>query len=103
MSDKMIYKKFYFKNYKGIKETSIELDKDNRLNCIVGINESGKTTILKGIYDIFTLLTGGSIDNLFEECIDKTEANFTGEMKFGVELIVDEDSRKKLIFVKTII
>ena len=100
MGDKMIYKKFYFKNYKGIKETSIEFDNHSNLCCIVGINESGKTTILKGIYDIFTLLTGGSIDNLFEECIDKTEANFTGEMKFAVELIADEDSRKKFNFRK---
>ena len=49
MGDKMIYKKFYFNNYKGIKETSIELDKNNKLHCIVGINESGKTTILKAI------------------------------------------------------
>ena len=45
----MIYKKFYFNNYKGIKETSIELDKKNKLHCIVGINESGKTTLLKAI------------------------------------------------------
>lgn len=55
---------------------------------------------IKRHYDVFTLLTDGSIDNLFEECIDKTETNFTGEMKFGVELIVDEDSRKKFNFRK---
>ena len=96
MGDKMIYKKFYFKNYKGIKETSIEFDNHSNLCCIVGNKWKWENNNIKRHYDVFTLLTGGSIDNLFEECIDKTEANFTGEMKFGVELIVDEDSRKKI-------
>ena len=47
----MIYKKFYFKNYKGIKE-KVEIDIDangDKPYCIIGNNEGGKTTILKGI------------------------------------------------------
>ena len=52
----MIYKKFYFENYKGIINTNIELDENHKLHCIVGRNESGKTTILGAIYDVYLLL-----------------------------------------------
>ena len=47
----MRYKSFYIKNYKGIKELSIDLDRDPKTNIItlVGLNESGKTTILEAI------------------------------------------------------
>jgi AAA15 family ATPase/GTPase len=47
----MKYKSFYIKNFKGIKELTIELDKQPISNIItlVGLNESGKTTILEAI------------------------------------------------------
>jgi AAA15 family ATPase/GTPase len=63
MSDKMIYKKFYFNNYKGIKE-KVEIDIDansDKPYCIIGNNEGGKTTILKGINLIGKLCVGGKI------------------------------------------
>ena len=65
MGDKMIYKKFYFKNYKGIREVlefPIDLN-NNKPRCIIGKNEGGKTTILKGIKFISQLCNG----KLFEE------------------------------------
>ena len=56
----MIYKKFYFKNYKGIKDRlEFEIDANsNKPYCIIGKNEGGKTTILKGINLIGQLITG---------------------------------------------
>ena len=47
----MKYKSFYIKNYKGIKDLKLELDKDPNSNIItlVGLNESGKTSILEAI------------------------------------------------------
>lgn len=47
----MRYKSFYIKNFKGIKELTIDLDKKPLSNIItlVGLNESGKTTILEAI------------------------------------------------------
>ena len=61
----MIYKKFYFENYKGIKDRlEFEIDANsNKPCCIVGNNESGKTTILKWIKFISQLCNG----KLFEE------------------------------------
>jgi AAA15 family ATPase/GTPase/5S rRNA maturation endonuclease (ribonuclease M5) len=47
----MRYKSFHIKNYKGIKDLTLELDKDPITNIItlVGLNESGKTSILEAI------------------------------------------------------
>jgi AAA15 family ATPase/GTPase len=47
----MRYKSFYIKNYKGIKDLTIDLNRDPFTNIItlVGLNESGKTTILEAI------------------------------------------------------
>lgn len=47
----MKYKSFYIKNYKGIKELTLDLNKDPKTSIItlVGLNESGKTTILEAI------------------------------------------------------
>ena len=60
----MIYRKFYFENYKGIKE-KVEIDIDansEKPYCIIGNNEGGKTTILKGINLIGKLcVSGGKI------------------------------------------
>lgn len=47
----MRYKSFFIKNYKGIKELTLDLIRDPQTNIItlVGLNESGKTTILEAI------------------------------------------------------
>lgn len=47
----MRYKSFFIKNYKGIKGLTLDLIRDPQTNIItlVGLNESGKTTILEAI------------------------------------------------------
>ena len=45
----MKYLKFRIKNYRAIKDLEIDLEK-NSLIPIIGINECGKTTILKAIF-----------------------------------------------------
>lgn len=59
----MKYKKFTVNNYKGIPKIELDLDKKPSSNIftLVGLNESGKTSILEGIY-------------LFHKSIQKTEA-----------------------------
>ena len=44
----MKYKRFTVKNYRAIREVSIDLT--SRIVPLVGVNECGKTTILKGIF-----------------------------------------------------
>ena len=43
----MKYKSFTFKNFRGIKETTVKLS--GGVICFLGLNAQGKTTILKGI------------------------------------------------------
>ena len=108
MSDKMIYKKFYFKNYKGIKETSIELSDGGGIHCIIGKNESGKTTILKGIRDAVNILTTGTIGNNEEypkgirDCIDLSVKGLTDDIVFGIEFELEDYTRKEFKLPKNI-
>ena len=44
----MKYKKFRIRNYKAIKDLTIELDNQN-LVPIIGLNETGKSSILQAI------------------------------------------------------
>ena len=60
----MRYTKFTIKNYKGIPEITLDLKQkpQTRIFTLVGLNESGKTSILEAI-------------NLFEEGISKQNAH----------------------------
>ncbi len=57
----MIYKNFKIENFKGIDEVDINLEKDE-LILLLGLNESGKTTILKAI-EAFDYLNDPSEDH----------------------------------------
>jgi ABC-type branched-subunit amino acid transport system ATPase component len=48
----MKYKRFTIKNFKGVKETNIEISNfaGASIFCFVGLNESGKTTLLEAIH-----------------------------------------------------
>ncbi len=65
----MQYKSFSLKNYKGIKEhLTFDITTGIRVpHCIIGNNESGKTTILKGIERISKLCKGKSIEDIMKE------------------------------------
>ncbi len=48
----MKYIKFTIKNFKGIPNLTLNLDKkpDSNITMLVGLNESGKTSILEAIH-----------------------------------------------------
>ena len=55
---------FEFENYKGIKQLTFAISDDNdKPYCLVGDNEAGKTTILRGIEQICKLCTGERLVN----------------------------------------
>ena len=53
----MIYNKFRIKNFKGISEVEIDLS-NNRIITLVGLNESGKTTIMEAINLFYKVIAG---------------------------------------------
>jgi predicted ATPase len=94
-------RKFFIENYKGIK--SVEIDLDGRSTSpvltLIGLNESGKTTILEAISHFVS--GDKSVSSLFDGPqatssalgiipMDK-KAAFTGQVKIGAEVILDED------------
>ena len=54
----MRYKSFRIRNFKGIKDTTINLDTATGAGvfALVGLNESGKTTVLEAIHSFYPAL-----------------------------------------------
>ena len=86
----MIFTYFKIKNFKGIDEITIDLDKIPHLDIytLVGLNESGKTTILEAInffgYKQETLdpleLPRYSIDDVHDLIPISKRDNFNGQI-----------------------
>lgn len=96
----MRFKSFHIKNYKGISDCRIDFDKpDPRVIALIGLNESGKTTILEAIshfvagdrglqrvYGIDTVAVDKS------EFIPKTkEMNFNGDISISATLTMNNE------------
>lgn len=89
----MRYKSFYIKNYKGIKELTIDLDRDPKTNIItlVGLNESGKTTILEAI----SLFSVEPVASVIHKLIPKSKKfSFNGTIEIHATLQLDEEDEK---------
>lgn len=91
----MQYVKFSIENYKGIKglELNLDLKPDYKIYTLVGLNESGKTTILEAINDF-------EFDVPKEErhlLIPKSAAGgFTGDVTIRATLRLSDDDKKKI-------
>ena len=88
----MKYLSYALENYRGIKEKiTIEINDSKSLSCIIGNNESGKTTILQGIKIIGQLCKG----HVF--VLDKINSfrprlsSFTGDIIFSTKIELNED------------
>lgn len=89
----MKYTEFYIKNYKGIKELTLKLDKDPKSNVttLVGLNESGKTTILEAI----SLLNFSINPNTVHRLIPKSKkSNFTDTIEIHAKIKLDDVDEK---------
>lgn len=89
----MRYKSFYIKNYKGIKELTIDLNRDPFTNIItlVGLNESGKTTILEAI-SIFYIEP--NTEEIFKLIPKSKIHSFSENIEIHATLILDEGDEK---------
>ena len=91
----MRYKKFTISNFKGIKNLTIDLDKEpkSKVFTLVGLNESGKTSILEAI----NLLSAIVPLNKRHELIPKSEKiNFNQMISVKGFLEVSTDDLEKI-------
>lgn len=89
----MRYKSFYIKNYKGIKELTIDLNKEPKSNIItlVGLNESGKTTILEAI----SIFDSEPLEEEIHKLIPKSRKHsFTDTIEIHATLELNSDDEK---------
>jgi len=92
---------FKFENFKGIKNQKLDLSKnpDSKVYTLVGLNESGKTTILEAInYFIYKPESLESLDPIGYKKIDihdlipiNERDNFNGNIKIEAEIELEED------------
>ncbi len=91
----MRYKSFYIKNYKGIKDLSLSLNHEPKTSIItlVGLNESGKTTILEAI----SVFSKEPIPSEIHKLIPKSRKfSFTDTIEIHACLELDEDDEEQI-------
>lgn len=91
----MRYVKFIIKNFKGIQELTIDLSQrpDSRVYTFVGLNESGKTTILEAIN---TINSGYDESNAHRLIPKHLKANFNDKVSVKAIVAVDKEDNKRI-------
>ena len=101
----MKFKKIEIKNYKGIENATFELSNSPKGNVytLVGINESGKTSLLEAIntFEYNTEKASSAVSNAikpdFNQIIPiKDKANFNGDIELITTLELDEKDNQEL-------
>ena len=91
----MKYTKFIIKNYKGIPNVEMDLSKKPSSNIftLVGLNESGKTSLLEAIY----LFQNDILQNDAHTLIPKSQQHsFTGTVSITAEMELSDDDLKEI-------
>lgn len=91
----MIYKSVTIKNLKGIKEVTIDFT-NNRILTLVGLNESGKTTILEGIHLFYRLVKGEKLRKSDYNDFRPKGIGFSDSIQISAELEFEEGDYKKI-------
>ncbi len=82
---------FSFNNFKGISNVTIDIQDLSKPLCLLGLNESGKTTILKAIDRIGDLCKGGELKNGDRLEIRPKGVDFTGVVRLETDIILDTE------------
>jgi len=91
----MIYKSFEIVNFKGVDNVVVDLS-NNRIITLVGLNESGKTTIMEAINLFHKLIKGMEPDEKILNKIRPKGAAFTGEISIAGKLIFEDEDKKEI-------
>lgn len=101
----MQYKKFIIENFKGIEKAEISLDSEKaRVINLVGLNESGKTTVLEAIHsfapdmaaDTVVGRTGTSTGKQSNVVPRSKISNFTGEVAITAVVELEDGDRDRI-------
>lgn len=101
----MDFLNFKIKNFKGIEETTINLDSSSNIYTLIGLNESGKTTVLEALnYWSYSKETQDAIECLgFETIKDDYElipigeaSNFSKECSIEATLFLNQNDELKI-------
>ena len=103
----MYYTSFRIQHFKGIKDTTIKLAEQTKMGvfAFVGLNESGKTTILEAIHSFSpdfasSELVGGEGKSgvPFRNRVPRhLISNFSGDVSVVATVMVTEDEKKEII------
>ena len=91
----MKYSKFIINNFKGINDLTIDLSKqpNSHIYTFIGLNESGKTTILEAI----NIINAGYVKDQAHRLIPKhLKANFTDKVSVKAVVEVDEEDNLRI-------
>lgn len=91
----MYYKSFRVINFRGISEVYLDLS-HNRILTLVGLNESGKSTILTSVDLFYKLIKGNTPDEKNLNSFRPKGIDFTGSIEIGSELVFEDSDIKKL-------
>ena len=97
---KLYFEKFTLTNFKGVKKMSLNFVKDD-LVLLLGLNESGKTTILKGI-EAFDFRNDPDRENhpkYFTSIRNKSDVDFDGQCILSADVILE--SKLPTSYIKT--
>ena len=92
----MRYTTFVIENFKGIKRLTIDLSKQpyTRIYTFVGLNESGKTTILDAINAAVTEVPQEDAHQFIPKHL---KASFTGDVSITAYVEVDEEDNRRIL------
>lgn len=91
----MKYKSFTIINYKGIGTVNIDF-MDNAILTLVGLNESGKTTILEAINLFYRVVRGDELTSKEITSFRPKSGEFTGDITIKAELELDDADKEYL-------
>lgn len=91
----MLYKRFEIKNFRGIHEVVIDLA-NNRIITLVGLNESGKTTVMEAMSVVYQVIKGNqpSLEKLNQ--FRPKGIAFTGSIEIAATLLLEAEDKKRI-------
>ena len=91
----MKYKSFTIKNFRGIDNVTIDFT-NNRILTLVGLNESGKTTIMEAIDLFYKLVKGKKINLELINTFRPKGIEFTGVVEINSEIQLEQNDLTRI-------